>query len=622
MTRRAWLFTLSMCIGLGGAGWQGDSQAESSFVSATVTTPTAPTPVVQVAQSSKKKKAKNTPVAPAPVGEVTEAVCKGCMVVLEDALPLSLSPLNAVTIIDQRTQALIHDGLFNLGDAGSIESSLVEIDANGDSRYSSSPDRRAAEGWIKPNALFHDDQPVTVADLKATLLAFGSASAKGRIATRAYAGMFKTISEVGKDPLHAFVVAFSRPQAETKVPLAVRLLPRHAFENPDDPASWHQDAAYSRRPIGSGPFKVLGNGLAASKTQLTLAQFPKYHRSVPRLPGIQIVAQPVMTEKIRAFKMRQAHVLVSINKEEKAQLPESAVTIPYFIRNWWHVGINLSHPLLQDLKVRKALAMALDRRLLAGQLAEQIEYAGGAPENINEQRGVRAPSGALKEGGDASVVLLSGPFVPESAFYDFKVPHIPFDPDGARLLLKEVKNLELVTSGASPVLKYKGTPVTLNFGYRKDIPGAKDVMVGLESQLSYLGIKLLLFDLSPDEFLSKVPSRDSNGRLDLFLSRYNFDEYDDIRPIFHSEGMLNYFKYKDAETDRLFVEAEASATYQEETSVMKKLHQRLAETLPCIFLWEAAQVAAFDRSVSGYKLHSYSFYVNPHRWSIEAKRRK
>ena len=179
---------------------------------------------------------------------------------------------SAITLIDQRTQALIHDGLFNLGDAGMINSSLIEIGQDGEPRFSSTLDKRAAEGWIRPNAQFQDGKPVTADDLKGTLQAYAAASSKGLISSRAYAGLFKGI-ELGKtDPVHNFTVSFARPQQDSKVPLSVRVLPRHAFENPDNPADWPTDAFFSRQVVGTGPFRTLSKGLGASMTQLTLAR--------------------------------------------------------------------------------------------------------------------------------------------------------------------------------------------------------------------------------------------------------------------------------------------------------------------------------------------------------------
>ncbi len=116
--------------------------------------------------------------------------------------------------------------------------------------------------------------------------------------------------------------------------------------------------------------------------------------------------------------------------------------------------------------------------------------------------------------------------------------------------------------------------------------------------------------------ISPVSGGDAES-VDLFLGRWNFNYSEDISAIFRSDGALNYYRYKNPAVDRLLDNAYYEADFAKRANLMKQVHKILAEDMPCLFLWQANEVAAFATRVSGYAVHSFSFYVNLYKWDVE-----
>jgi peptide/nickel transport system substrate-binding protein len=146
------------------------------------------------------------------------------------------------------------------------------------------------------------------------------------------------------------------------------ILPKHLLGRLPD----MNNAAYSRLPIGTGPFKVVANDGA----RITLSANPDYWRGAPKLKEIDFRYIPRDYEIIDLMK---AHKIDFYENAAQALEPElhgieGATVYLYPFTRWTDVGFNLSRPQLKDRRVREALAYAIDRSRLIERVTHGVNF--------------------------------------------------------------------------------------------------------------------------------------------------------------------------------------------------------------------------------------------------------
>ncbi len=256
--------------------------------------------------------------------------------------PMTLDPRYATDAASHRVQELLHRGLVRL-----------------DAHFRPVPD--AAESWAHPDALtwrftlrrglrFHDGKAVTSRDAAATLRAIltpGLASPL-RASLSAIAG-------IETPDARTLVLRLSRPDASLLTRLSLGILPARIAARPQQ----------ARRIIGCGPCRLVSwneRGLLLERADDgSRAAGSRFHRF-----RFIIVRDPVT----RALKLARGeldftendlppHLLPFLKRQPNLRL----VTRPS--TTFAYIGFNLRDPLLKDVRVRRALALALDRKKLA-----------------------------------------------------------------------------------------------------------------------------------------------------------------------------------------------------------------------------------------------------------------
>lgn len=541
-----------------------------------------------------------------------------CLICVEDGMPGSLSPLRPRTITDARVQTLIHDGPFAMSETGVPRASLVPVADDGQPDFNCSQDGMSATGTLK-NVLDHNRQKLTVADLESTLKAYAEASRNGAIATRYYEGLVTSVKSTSAMS-NWFQVKFKRPLKDCRSAFYLKLLPRSAFPEKlrSTPEMWVDHSGMMRKPIGYGPYRIAGSGLSTQQSYLDLDRFSEYHKGTPKIPHIRILGTTPPTETVEMLRIDQVQMVVSLNKKyQKLARDAGARTVPYSIRNWWYISFNHQQELLKKLEMRKAIALITNRYELAQQIADNIRDASqDAP-----KQGYQVARGDELSTGEPELELISGPFVPDSGYYNEGVK--PFGADMSKgrdtekrliealSLLKTIPGLEFNQSLRRWF--YQGKKVTFRIAVKKEMNGGEDVAIVFKQQLEDAGFSASILPMAQSEWDLRA------GDMELAIGRWNFDHHDEIRPIFSSSGTLNFHHYRNKEVDDLFAQFSQAPDIGQQYKAMKDVHEILAKDLAMIFLWTVDQVAAFHRRVKNYKVHSFTFYVNPHSWELSPR---
>jgi peptide/nickel transport system substrate-binding protein len=261
---------------------------------------------------------------------------------LIEANPVNLDPRFATDGQSQRLDGLIFSGLLARD---------AQMNLHGDLAESwETPDPLTYIFHLKSGVRFHDGRPLTSADVKSTfdfILNPANKSPKR--------GGFRMIARIdAPDPL-TVIFHLKEPYAS----LLTNLIPNAAGIVPANAAT-----DFSRRPIGSGPFRFVSQ---SQDDEVVLARNPDYSGGAPSIQTIRFRIVPDAV--VRALELRKG----SADLEMSSLSPD---LIPALVRrpslsltqrpgtNFAYLGINLKDPLLARREVRQALAFATDRETL------------------------------------------------------------------------------------------------------------------------------------------------------------------------------------------------------------------------------------------------------------------
>ncbi len=392
---------------------------------------------------------------------------------------------------------------------------------------------------LKPGrARFHDGTELTANDVAAT---YRSIVAPGSTSPQATTLRLITRIEVIDDATLDFYLA--RPDPLFPGYLVIGILPAAGIAT---------GMPFHQQPLGSGPFRFL--------------DWPEPGRlRLQRLEdGQQVEFLHIGDPTVRVLKLLRGEVDL-LQNDLPAELlgylddqPEIEVTHGPG-SNFAYIGFNLANPPTDDIRVRRAIAHALDRDAI-------MQYLLG---------GAARPAAAL--------------LPPDHWAGNPALQPLAHDPQLARQLL-----LEAGYDAAHPL--------RLNYKTSTD-PVRVRIATVIQQQLADVGIEMRLASYDWGTFFGDIKA----GRFQMYsLAWVGIKTPDIFRYAFHSTSLppegANRGRLADADVDRLIEAAEQGATLEEQAQYYRQVQRLLLELLPCIPLWYEDHVVAARRGISGYRL--------------------
>ena len=389
-------------------------------------------------------------------------------------------------------------------------------------------------------ANFHDGTVLTAHDVAATyrsILDPASASP--------HAGTLRLISDirvVDNDTLD-----FLLERADPLFPgyLVIGILPAAAItaEHP-----------FHKHPLGSGPFS-LHDWPEPGRLQLT-------RRTDKQRIEFLRIADPT----VRVLKLLRGEIDL-LQNDLPAELLNYLERQPDIrvVRgpgsNYAYLGFNLADPLTGDIRVRQAIAHAIDRDAI-------VEHVLG---------GAARPAAAL--------------LPPEHWAGNQQLEPPDFDPERARDLLQQ--------AGYS-----RDHPLQINYKTSTD-PVRVRIATIIQQQLAEVGIDIDLRSYDWGTFFGDIKA----GNFQLYsLMWVGIKTPDIFRYAFHSDSLppegANRGRFSDRDTDRLITVAEQGTTLATQATAWHLLQARLLEQLPYVPLWYEDHVFAARSGIDGYALSS------------------
>ena len=433
---------------------------------------------------------------------------------------------------------------------------LVTIDPNLDivpdlaESWDISQDGRVYTFHLRPDAKFHDGKSVTAHDVIWSLERVTNPLTESPVADQylgdivgvkeKLAGEATSISGVRFVDEHTVELTID----EAKSYFLAKLTYPTGFvldmENlEDDPRNWF------RQPNGTGPFRlkeyVVGETLVLSRNE-------NYHLGAPMLENVEFILSGGTS--LLMYENDEIHVagvgladLDRLNDPSNELFAELKTAPASFSVNY--IGLNVNEPPLDDVKVRQALNLAIDKQEIATiVLGDLVEPADGI-------------------------------LPPNFPGYSEGVSGYQFDPDRAMQLLQESKygnDLENIP------------PITIttagNFGANVSL----DMEVVLQMWQRNLGITAEFQQTEYATFLKDL----HKGRFQMFDIGWIADYPDPenfLDILFHSESTNNHTHYSNPEVDDLLMRARVETDSTLRYSLYNQAEQMILDDAPWVPLW-------------------------------------
>jgi peptide/nickel transport system substrate-binding protein len=229
--------------------------------------------------------------------------------------------------------------------------------------------------------------------------------------------------------------------------------------------------------------------------------------------------------------------------------------------NYAYLGINMNDPILENVKVRQAIASCINRKAIIDDL-----YHGAADE-------------------------ATGLLAPYNWGYEKDVITFAYNPERAKELLDEAGFPD--PDGNGPQKRFELTFKTSTNEFRRMLATV------FQSDFDRVGIGLRLRAYEFGTFFSDI----NHGNFQLFMLMWIGESDPDLyRNIFSSDGTRNRGKYSDANVDLWLDGARTAQTEEEQLLYYSLVQKKVAQDCPYISLWHESNIAVFRKSLVGFIL--------------------
>jgi peptide/nickel transport system substrate-binding protein len=484
--------------------------------------------------------------------------------VYTEALIGSMSRLNPIldrnNAADRDVNRLLFSGLIRFDSRGMPLPDLAEA-------WGTSQDGTIYNFSIRPNAVWHDGQPVTSDDVIFTIELI-----KNNISF--YPADVKALwDEVEIRRLDEKTMQFRLP--EPFVPfldyLTFGVLPQHLLGG--IPADQIANAEFNLSPVGSGPYQfdhlLVEDGLI---TGVVLTIFENYHGQEPYIPQMVFRYYPSALAALDAYQQGEVMGISQITSDilDSALLEENLSLYTSRRPEMSLIFFNLDNgekPFFQEYPVREALLTGLNRQRMINDLL----------------RGQAIPA--------------DGPILPGSWAYYNGVEHIDYDSDAALSILK--REGYVIPAEGGEVRAKDGQFLAFTLLHPNDTLHTA-LAEYVQRDWAKLGVQVSLVAMPYEQLIHEnLANRQYEAALvDLNLS-YTPDP--DPYPFWHqaeATGGQNYAQWDNRAASEYLERARVTADINERARLYRNFQVIFADELPALPLYFPTYTFAVDAQVN------------------------
>lgn len=332
-------------------------------------------------------------------------------------------------------------------------------------------------------------------------------------------------------------------------------------------------SSFNKKPIGTGPYIL--DELKISK-DIILRVNKNYFKKVPKIEKLSFKFVPDPTT---SFYMLKQKVLdyggltpIQYDRQIEQTFKNEFNIFEKESRAYTYLGFNLKNKKFKDIKVRKALSLAINRKEIA-----DILYFGHAQ-------------------------VCNGPFLPGTYAYNEDVKPIKQNIKKAKKLLKEAgydENNPLVFT----VVTNANNSMRAN---------AAQIM---QYQLKKIGVEMKIRVMEWQAFLNTVVHP---RNYEAIILGWNLTLMPDARSIWHSsnakKGGFNLVGYNNKEVDALIEKGEVTLNKDELAIIYKKIFKYISDDLPYLFLYIPNSITCVNKDIKNVSQSLIGVMHNQEEW--------
>jgi peptide/nickel transport system substrate-binding protein len=462
------------------------------------------------------------------------------LVMIIESSPTNLDPRVGVDAQSERIDELLFDSLVRRDEHFNLKPWLAD-------RWEI-PDPQTYIFHLHHGVRFHNGQPLTARDVKWTFDSLISGKLRS-----AKSSTYAPIGHIDAPDDYTVVFHLKEPFAPLLWNLsdgAIEIVPYGSGED------------FNRHPVGSGPFRFIS---AQQDKEVVIERNSEYWATPAELERVRFKVIPDATTRALELRKQSADVainaltadtVVALERDHDLTVMQSPGTI------YAYLAMNLRDPILKDVRVRRAIAYAINVQPI-------IHYL-------------------LRDQARPAYSVLP----PQHWAYDGDVEKYPHDPVRARQILDD--------AGYRPVngIRFRITMKT------STEESTRLLAAVLQQQLREAGIELDIRGFEFATFFSDI----TKGAYQFHSLRWiggNLDP-DIFEHIFGSNSFAptraNRTFYSNPRVDELIKEGRGTIDQQKRKVIYDEIQQIVAEDLPYINLWYLDNVLVHTNRVRGIEM--------------------
>ena len=433
---------------------------------------------------------------------------------------------------------------------------------------------------INPKAAWDDGTPITAADFEAQWKAWSGTNPAYRVASSGGYDQIESVAAGADD--REVVVTFRRPYADWKALFS----PLYPASTNNDPATFN-DGWRGKFLTTAGPFKF--ESLDQTAQTISLVRNPKWWGNPPKLDRIifRVLDPTAQVDALLNDEIDVLDIAADVNKLKRVEGAPGITVHRASGPDFRSITINGTGEILRDVKVRRAIGMAIDRAAIAKALVGPLGVEAKPLQNhifMDSQPGYRDNAG-----------VLSSP-----------------DPDAARKLLDDTGwKLD------GDVRTKDGRPLGLRFVVPSGVASSNQIAELVRAMLDNIGVRVDVLAVPTTEFFKQyiLPG---NFELTVFSFLGKPFPISSSRPSYVSpkpgkNGELdfqqNFSRIGTPEIDALFDQATSEFDEQKAIDLANQIDAALWEVVHSLPLYQRPDMAATRSTLGNFGAFGFASVV-------------
>lgn len=480
---------------------------------------------------------------------------------------------------------LVFSGLLRYNEKMELEPSLAE-------KWTISKNGKVITYYLRKGVKFHDGVEFTADDVLFTYKVYTDPTVQ-----TPYGADYQYIKSVEIMGPYEVKVVYKKPFAPALTNTFGSILPKHLLDGKDIN---HYDE-FNRHPVGTGPYKFVEWKTAQ---QIVLEANPDYWEGKPHIKRFIMRIIPDQSSEFLSLLKGETDAMGAwtsgaLSPEQYARQTDTPKFTDYYNKFqtdqfvYTYIGWNLGNPLFKDVRVRKALTLAIDRQ----SIIQNVIYGLGS--------------------------VCTGPFVPQSWAYNPDVKPLPFDPAQAKDLLKQAGWKPGADGLLHKSINGKDTPFSFKLYTNQGNVSRERIATIVQQQLKEIGIDCQPVIMEWTALLSEYINK---RKYDAMVMGWQFGPEPDCFLSWHSSQMgehqYNMVGYKNKEVDWLLTQGRETLEPAKRMKIYRHIHKLLYDDVAATFLYVPYSLPAVHKRFKGLEVNRNGIGWHPEKWYVPTAQQK